>query len=121
MQTGNRTNHNNGGNIRSKGNPSNHGIIFNRGSKVTRETRGTLINPISKLMIKGWVNRNNHGSFGKLDNEGNHRNSRVKNDLVLANTTKYDVIYLVVLDGTNHSLPYCYQHNGMDSNEYNIS
>jgi hypothetical protein len=25
-----------------------------------------------------------------------------------------------VLDGTNHYLPYCYQHNGMDSNEYNI-
>jgi hypothetical protein len=27
---------------------------------------------------------------------------------------------LVVLDGTNHSLPYFYQHNGMDSNDYNI-
>jgi hypothetical protein len=25
------------------------------------------------------------------------------------------------MDGTNHSLPYCYQHNGMDSNEYNIN
>jgi hypothetical protein len=25
------------------------------------------------------------------------------------------------MDGTNHSLPCCYQHNGMDSNEYNIN
>jgi hypothetical protein len=51
MQTGNRTNHNNGGNIRSKGNPSNHGIIFKSGNKVTIETREMLINPISKLMV----------------------------------------------------------------------
>lgn len=51
MQTGNRTNHNNSGNIRSKGNPSNHGIIFKRGNKVPIETRGILINPISKLMV----------------------------------------------------------------------
>lgn len=51
MQTGNRANHNNGGNIRSKGNPSNHRIICNRGNKVTIETRGTMINPISKVMI----------------------------------------------------------------------
>jgi hypothetical protein len=38
-----------------------------------------------------------------------------------SNTTKYDVItsYLVVLDGITHTLLYCYQHNEMDSNEYN--
>jgi hypothetical protein len=37
----------------------------------------------------------------------------------LLSINKYITSYLVVLDGTNHSLPYCYQHNGMDSNEYN--
>jgi hypothetical protein len=33
------------------------------------------------------------------------------------------ILYPIVInttEWTNHSLPYCYQHNGMDSNEYNI-
>jgi hypothetical protein len=36
------------------------------------------------------------------------------------NTTKFITSYLVVLDGITYTLLYCYQHNGMDSNEYNI-
>lgn len=51
MQTGNRTDHNNGGNIRSKGNPSNHRIIRNLGNMVTKETRGTLINLITTVRV----------------------------------------------------------------------
>jgi hypothetical protein len=30
------------------------------------------------------------------------------------------VCVLVVLDGITYILLYCHQHNGMDSNEYNI-
>jgi hypothetical protein len=39
----------------------------------------------------------------------------------LLSINKYITPYLVVLDGTNYTLSYCYQHNGMDSNEYNIN
>jgi hypothetical protein len=45
-----------------------------------------------------------------------HHHHQGKEWLVPSNTTKL----FVVLDGTNHSLPCCYQHNGMDSNEYDI-
>jgi hypothetical protein len=51
IQTGKGTNHNNGGNIRSNGNPSNHRTIHNRGNMVAIETRGTLINLIIMVMV----------------------------------------------------------------------
>jgi len=63
MQTGNGTNHNNGGNIRSKGKPSNHRTIRNRGNMVTIETRGTINKPDNYGNCINRVNRNNRGSF----------------------------------------------------------
>jgi hypothetical protein len=35
-------------------------------------------------------------------------------------SNKYITSYLVVLDSITHTLLCCHQHNGMDSNEYNI-
>jgi hypothetical protein len=35
-------------------------------------------------------------------------------------SNKYITSYSVVLDGITYTLLYCYQHNGMDSNEYNV-
>ena len=43
IQTGNHTKINNGGKIRSKGNPSNNRIIRNRGKKVTIVTVVTIM------------------------------------------------------------------------------
>ena len=81
-QTGNRTNHNNGGNIRSKGNPSNNRIICNRGNIVTIETRRTLINLITTVRVLTKLIVITLGALVNLDNEGNHCYSANHNDRV---------------------------------------
>jgi hypothetical protein len=82
MQTGNGTNHNNGGNIRSKGKPTNHRTIRNRGNMVTIETRGTLINLIIMVIVLTELTVITVGGLIKLGNEGNHCNSANHNDHV---------------------------------------
>jgi hypothetical protein len=48
---------------------------------------------------------------------GIYRLTQLNMMLYIYLSNKYITSYLVVLDGITYTLLYCYQHNGMDSNE----